>query len=156
MKPINASTELKRLHCLIDRYFDAIATAEEERELMTALATTELSSEKIDEARAVISYFAVGRAKQRHARALSHRRQWMRAAATIAIVLVFGAAILFSRPAERYEDRCIAYIGSTEVTDNSAVLAMMHSDLAEISEVTTSLRTDANAEIAAISDILSL
>ena len=157
MRPASETTEIRRLHSLIDRYFDATATEDEERELMKALASTDLSTEKIEEARAVAGFYAVGRAKERRRMKPASHRNWQRAAASVAVALVCGAAILFfSGHSDVSPDRCIAYIGEETITDSQMVLAMMQSDLDEINEVTQSLRADANAEISSFSDMFSL
>lgn len=147
--------EIKRLHELIDRYFDATATEAEERELYEALASTELSSDQIDEARAVAGFFACGRNKRRKA---NKRRVWLSAAASVAVAAVCGAAIFAAGPSSdsSSSNRCIAYIGNEEITDTHTVLAMMQNDLADINAATCSLRTDAQTELAAIAKELSL
>ena len=141
-------TDIKRLNQLIDRYFDATATEAEERELRLTLATTPLSSEKIDEARAVMGYFAAGRSVG--ATRSRSKSQWLRAAAAIAVAAVCGTALLTYHPGDKVADQCVAYIGETEITDSHAVLAMMRSDLAEIGEASQSVQTDVASQLSTL------
>ena len=141
-------TDIKRLDQLIDRYFDATATEAEERELRLTLATTPLSSEKIDEARAVMGYFAVSRKNQ--VDSASRGGSWLRAAAAIAVAAVCGTALLTYHPGDKVADQCVAYIGETEITDSHAVLAMMRSDLAEIGEASQSVQTDVASQLSTL------
>ena len=141
-------TDIKRLNQLIDRYFDATATEAEERELRLTLASTPLSSEKIDEARAVMGYFAASRKAE--VNKASRRGSWFRAAAAIAVAAVCGTAILTYRPNDKVTDLCVAYIGETEITDSHAVLSMMRSDLAEIGEASQSVQTDVASQLSTL------
>lgn len=145
MKP--NETDIKRLNQLIDRYFDATATEAEERELRLTLATTPLSSEKIDEVRAVMGYFALSRKAQ--ARNTSKGVSWLRAAA-IAVAAACGTALLTYHPGDKVADQCVAYIGETEITDSHEVLAMMRSDLAEIGEASQSIQTDVASQLSTL------
>ncbi len=137
-------TDIKRLHHLIDRYFEATATEAEERELRLALASTTLSSDKIDEARAVMGYFTIGRKARRQSGA------WLRAAAAVAVAAVCATAILTYRTDDKADDRCVAYIGGTEITDSHEVLAMMRSDLDEIGQAAQSVQTDVASQLSTL------
>ena len=141
-------TDIKRLNQLIDRYFDATATEAEERELRLTLATTPLSSEKIDEARAVMGYFAAGRRDGATRR--RRKSQWLRAAAAVAAAAVCGGALLTFISDGHTPNQCVAYIGETEITDSHAVLAMMRSDLAEIGEASQSVQTDVASKLSTL------
>ena len=55
--------ELRHIHELIDRYFNAETSEAEELRLKNILATTSYSSPEIDEAKAVLGYFAMSRGK---------------------------------------------------------------------------------------------
>ncbi len=141
-------SDIKRLHQLIDRYFDATATDAEEHELLLTLATTRLSSEKIDEARAVMGYFAVSRNVV--AKKSAGGRSWLRIAAAIAVAVVCGTALLTYRPSDDVADQCVAFIGETEITDSHTVLAMMRSDLSEIYEASQSVQTDVVSQLSTL------
>lgn len=141
-------SDINRMHRLIDRYFDATATEAEERELRMSLASTALSSEKIDEARAVMGYFAIGRSIK--APKSNRGGAWLRAAATVAVAAVCGIALLTFRPDGKAVNRCVAYIDGTEITDSHAVLAIMRSDLAEIGAASQSLQTDVSSQLSTL------
>lgn len=141
------SNDLGHIHRLIDLYFDANATEHEEKELRALLATTPLHSAKIDEARAVMGYFAAGR------RALHKKSRnnsiWLRAA-TVALVVAFGVAVLTIHPADRTTNSCVAYVGQTEITDNAKVLEMMRSDIAEIRKASQSVKAEVASQISTL------
>lgn len=141
-------SDIKRIHQLIDRYFDATATDAEERELRLTLATTPLSSEKIDEARAVMGYFAATRNVAAKKPAIG--ASWLRVAAAIAVAVVCGTALLTYQPGDKVADRCVAYIGETEITDSHVVLAMMRSELSEIGEASQSVQTEVASQLSTL------
>ena len=109
MKP--TESDIRRIDLLIDRYFEAETTEAEERELRLALAATKCRSAKIDEARAVLGYLAIGRneARRRRIFTLPH----VAAAAAVAAVCAAVALPLMQR-ADSGADRCVAYVGRTE------------------------------------------
>ncbi|MDE7335205.1 MAG: hypothetical protein K2N10_02685, partial [Muribaculaceae bacterium] len=125
MKP--NESEIKYLNRLINRYFDATASEAEERELRRMLASTRLRSPEIEQARAVMGFYAVGR------KAAPAGRQWrlpaaVTAAAAAAVVAVcVGANALFG-PSAAHANQCVAFGGQPSITDSRSVLAMMHSE----------------------------
>lgn len=148
--------DIKRLHQLIERYFDATATSAEEAELLRDLADPTLTSPEIEEARAVIGFFAVERSRK-----TTRRRHlpagWQRAAAAVAIAAVCGVA-LFTMPGRdtKQPDRCVAYVGDTEVTDSRMVMAMMRSDLSDLGEASADVRDDFGDQLSIFATELSL
>lgn len=145
MKP--TESDIRRIDLLIDRYFEAEATEAEERELRLALAATKCRSEKIDEARAVLGYLAVGRNEARRRRTFTLPR--VAAAAVVAAVCAAVALPLMQR-ADSDADRCVAYVGRTEITDSRRVLQMMHSDLALMGEASQSLESDVASQLSTL------
>ena len=101
-----SSPDIKRLHTLIVRYFDATATEDEEAELRRGLADTSLSSPEIEEARAVLGFFVTESRLPRRSRQQS---VWFRIAAAIALAAVCGTVLLNSGGNDRTDnDRCVA------------------------------------------------
>lgn len=145
MKP--TESDIRRIDLLIDRYFEAETTEAEERELRLALAATKCRSAKIDEARAVLGYLAIGRneARRRRIFTLPH----VAAAAAVAAVCAAVALPLMQR-ADSGADRCVAYVGRTEITDSRRVLQMMHSDLALMGEASQSLESDVTSQLSTL------
>ena len=146
MKP--TESDIRRIDLLIDRYFEAEATEAEERELRLALAATKCRSAKIDEARAVLGYLAIGRNEARRRRIFTLPRV-AAAAAAVAAVCAAVALPLMQR-ADSGADRCVAYVGRTEITDSRRVLQMMHSDLALMGEASQSLESDVASQLSTL------
>ena len=142
MKP--TESDIRRIDLLIDRYFEAEATEAEERELRLALAATKCRSAKIDEARAVMGYLAIGRNEARRRRIFTLPR-----VAAVAAVCAAVALPLMQR-ADSGADRCVAYVGRTEITDSRRVLQMMHSDLALMGEASQSLESDVASQLSTL------
>ncbi len=137
-------TDINYLYRLIERYFDATASEGEERELRRLLASTRLESPEIEQARAVLGFYAAGRTPR------VRRRLRLPAAAAAAVVVVagIGAAALFGPwRAGGQANQCVAYVGSTEITDSHRVMAMMQSELAEMSRASESVRADVASEL---------
>lgn len=151
------SPDINRLHELIERYFDATATEAEEAEMRRGLADMSLNSPRIDEARAVTGFFAVERQRQRRAAAPRQTVHWPRIAAAIAVAAVCGAALLtIPRHSDAEPDRCVAYVGDTEITDSQEVLAIMRSNLDELGEASADMRDDVNSQLSILATELSL
>ena len=110
---------------LIDKYFEAETTPEEELALREFLARTD--DPAFDEARAVLGYFSAQR---------GHRvaKVWVRtltasiaAAAAIALVAILGHDTV-TLP----DDTCVIYAYGEKNTDRQAVLDDMNQTLAEL------------------------
>lgn len=149
------SPDINRLHELIDRYFDATATEAEEAELLRGLADPTLTSPRIEEARAVAGFFAVERSHRSRQRIRTPR--WPKMAAAIAAAAVCGTALLTLPNHENSEpDRCVAYVGGTEITDSREVLAIMRSNLDDLGEASADVRSDIDAQLSIFATELSL
>lgn len=108
---------------LVERYFEAETTREEELALRRFLATNEADAPEFEEARAVMGYLAVGRSVHKSG-FKSRRRQalWWAAAAAV-VVLV--ALPLKQAPVAEEEDICVAYVDGKRLTDSNEVLQLM-------------------------------
>jgi len=100
---------------LIERYFEAETTPEEERALREFLARTE--DPAFDEARAVLGYFSAQRARRAARGRVSKLTGLLAAAAGLALVAVLGHSVL-SRP----DDTCVIYAYGEKTTDTQVVL----------------------------------
>lgn len=111
---------------LSERYFDARTTEEEEAALRRFLAS-DVGGAEFNDVRAVIGFSAVGRAKQRKAKAKRLRRAIAGIAAAVTAIAIAVPALL-----NQNDDVYIAYIGGTQYTDQEVVISQMHAALAEV------------------------
>lgn len=120
---------------LIERYFDAGTSLEEERLLRKLLASGEFSGKEVDEAISVMGLIAgsrSSRSKKRGKVAFTPRFKKLSAAASVAVALGVGIT-LFSLPAES-DFTCIAYNGGVRVEDRGEVEALLFEQLNDASE----------------------
>ncbi len=141
------------IHQLIERYFDATADLDEERELRALLAKVNASTPLIEEARAVIGFAAVERnlnRKKRTGRVTAVR--WMSMAASVAVALAVGT-VLMLRSQDRVVDRCIAYNGLNENTDVDMVMSLMGDQLQIIDDAAAMFEADVTGQLGAIAEL---
>lgn len=139
-----------RIQLLIERYFDATASEAEERELRLALADPALSGKEIDEARAVLGYFAVARDKSTPDIRRRNYRPAIAAAITLALVCAAALPLIFSGHAE--QNTCIAYIGGRQIVDQAKVIGLMNSDLEMLGDASAAMKSDFQSQISALSE----
>lgn len=139
--------DYKYIENLINRYFSAETTVAEERELRNVLATTRLSSRLIDEARAVIGYSSAASNSIKSKRS-ERSFHWLSVAASVALILVAGSALLIPRRASA-EPRCIAYVNSVAITDPDTVQQLAFETL------TMAFGADAETQQAQINELNS-
>jgi hypothetical protein len=116
---------------LIERYYDALTTPQEEELLKKFLAAPEADAPCFDEIKATLAYFAVS--KQTHKKKRTVKRILTRSIAAAAAILI---AIISVWQADNEQDICIAYINGRIVTDEAVVMQQMHSTMALISQTT--------------------
>ena len=133
---------------LIDRYFDGATSIEEERRLRAALASTDLSSPAIDDARAVMGVFAAARRI-----APARRRLWPRIAVAAASLAMLIGATLWFRPASS-DSINFALIGSQRIDDFTEIESMMHADLSCIADARSQVDASIAAELEALNDVI--
>lgn len=122
---INSKSELERL---IDRYFDGETSLQEEHQLRQAITACPWHSEKIEEARVVMGYFAAHRQHQRQLITKGTRQRFIGIAATIALVLSVGGYVLWHR-ADATNNVCIAYVNGEVVHNDDKVMTMIANDI---------------------------
>ena len=105
---------------LIERYFNAETTLEEERRLRQLLAEIPPGDQLADEAKAVMG-FSLCAPRRKKARLIPQGiRAWLSAAAAIAIVFTIGLFMPDSH--DSTPDMIYASINGHEVTDNNRVM----------------------------------
>lgn len=149
------------LHSLIERYFAGETSVAEERTLRSLLADTPLGADPLaDEARAVMGFSlasplprAVPRRKAK--RLAPTLRAWSGAAAAAVILLAIGIDMERIPRATPTADRCVAYIDGRAVSDDTAVMALMRSDLAAVGTASSEVSSEISADLSQIGEALN-
>jgi hypothetical protein len=95
--------DYEKWHELLERYFDAQTTDEEELSLRRFLSSPEAVGNEFDEARAVMGFLCVGKEKRlERQRSLWRKSAWMSVAA--------GVALLFRRSNHRRGGNIVAAV----------------------------------------------
>lgn len=139
MKTDKKKNIAKWLH-IAEKYFDATATAEEEKALASFLATEESNTPEFDEIKAVMGYLYTARAVEKRGNSQKKRTdwrfiaRWMTAAAMVAIVAGIGfiSNRILSGTQSETGELYIANINGTIYTDKDLVLDKMHRTMAMI------------------------
>lgn len=122
--------KIRLTHSLIRRYFDGNTSLDQEKQLRELLADNRLSSPEIEEARAVIGFFAAEAAAT--APAASRRRQrvpsLLKIAAALVALLSAAAVTVATFSASDPSPRCIAYINGTTISDTDKVMELLEAD----------------------------
>lgn len=121
----------EQLHRLIERYFNADTTVNEERVLLTELATTHLDSPVINEARAVMGFSLSHRSVHKP---VAKRRPWLRAAASVAVLATIAVTGYRASLNSYTTAECFAYVDGERITDKSTVLSMMFEGLSNVAD----------------------
>lgn len=145
--------DIQRINDLIDRYFDATTSLDEERELRRLLAATSVRSPKIDEARAVMGLMVVERKLSR--RYLKMPWRFVAGiAASVAVVLALGVGILSDgSEGHGYDNQCVAYTGASEISNAADVMSLFDDQLRMIDDAATALETDIAGQLSVIAEI---
>lgn len=144
---MNAKENIKYLEHLIDLYFEGLTDTPQETQLRRLLASTELTSDKIDEARAVMGYFAAsrtieGREKRKNAQTrILPRIRLIDIAASVAIIAAFALAVINFRAADD-NSRCMAYANDIVISDAAEVMGIMDNDLSAMREATEDFQAE--------------
>lgn len=144
---MNAKENIKYLEHLIDRYFEGMTDSTQETRLRRLLASTELTSDKIDEARAVMGYFAASRAVESRERRktvqtrILPRIRLIDIAASVAIIAAFALAVINFRAADE-NSRCMAYANDIVISDAAEVMGIMDNDLSAMREATEDFQAE--------------
>lgn len=139
------------LHRLIEKYFDATATLDEERLLRTMLADPAFDSEEADEARAVM-LVSVARPARKSSPRLRRTFRPLAVAASLAVLLALGATLL-TLPAA--ETECVAYKDGHRIDDPDRVMEMVSADLALLGSVERETATDITNQISELASAIN-
>lgn len=144
---MNTKENIKYLEHLIDLYFEGMTDSTQETRLRRLLASTELTSDKIDEARAVMGYFAASRAVESRERRktvqtrILPRIRLIDIAASVAIIAAFALAVINFRAADE-NSRCMAYANDIVISDAAEVMGIMDNDLLAMREATEDFQAE--------------
>ena len=122
---------------LVERYFEATLSDDEERELRLFLASDSSSSPIFDEAKAVIGYIATVKAHKQQGNTRKRNSIIGQIARYSAAAAIMGAIIAGIRYNSSTADICVAYIDGKRYTDRATVLAQMHKAMAHVSSNTS-------------------
>ena len=113
---------MKRIDEYIDGYFEGTLSEEEELRLKVFLASEAGQAPEYDEVRAVMGFFATGKA-------IKHRRHWPRITAVAA-----GLAMLVTLGVNSYykENICVSFVNGRKVTDKVVVMNDVDNTLADL------------------------
>lgn len=128
--------KMNKINEYIDKYFEGTLSEAEELKLKAFLSSPEGQAPEYDEARAVMSYFAVGKsllrkdAKEYSRRDSRHRGSvWLRVAVAAVCAGIF---ITIGVNVYNKENICVSYVGGQKVTDKEVVMNDVDGILADL------------------------
>ena len=107
---------------LVEKYFDALTTQQEEQELKKFLVTPAADAQCFNEIKAVMGYFATQKAIKK--RAKSHVPNIAKWSAVAAAILAIAATFAWNSISNE-ENICIAYVNGIKYTDEAMVMKEM-------------------------------
>lgn len=106
---------------LVEKYFDALTTRQEEEELKKFLASPAADAQCFNEIKAVMGYFSSQKSKKKKLRnKIQKITRWSIAAAIVAIAATFAWNSISNE-----ENICIAYVNGIKYTDEAMVMKEM-------------------------------
>lgn len=130
------SRTIEEWSTLVEQYFDATLTDDEEKQLRLFLASDASSSPIFDEAKAVIGYIATANAHKQQGNTRKRNSIIGQIARYSAAAAIIGAIIVGIRYNSTPSEICVAYIDGKRYTDRATVLAQMHKAMAHVSNNT--------------------
>ena len=122
---------------LVERYFEATLSDEEERELRLFLASEASSSPIFDEVKAVAGYIATAKGRREKGNTRKRSSVIVQIARYSAAAAIIGAVIVGIQLGSTPSEICVAYIDGKRYTDRAIVLAQMHRAMAHVSNNTS-------------------
>lgn len=113
---------------MLQRYWEAETTPEEERALARYAAKTD--DPAFGEIRAVLGYLSVGRTEKARRGRRVRQYTFAAAAASVAVVAALSLGLLTGR-GQRTDDLCIRYAYGVQTGDSEAIMASVASSLAD-------------------------
>jgi len=121
-------TDKEKYTALMQRYWEAETTSEEERDLARYVANTD--DPDFDEVRGVLGYLSVGRDRKASRRRTIRFYAWAAAAACLVAVVALRPGLPAGQP-KPVEDLCVSYAYGVQTTDKGAIMASVESSLAD-------------------------
>ena len=134
------------LHNLIERYFNADTSLEEERLLRRELATgiNNPDDPVIQEACAVMGLHVIRR---------KPAAIWRNVAA-VAVAIAVTGSLLSGVIRQQSTGECVAYVNGQRISDRDAVMKLMFADLNEMEEASNCIEASITNELHEIADIM--
>lgn len=139
----------EQLDALIQRYFDAATSFEEEEMLRRAVAHR--TEPRFNEIRAVLGFF-VAKRRLRHSNRMA---VWKRAAAVAAAVALIATAGFNLMQGNAESGTCYAMVGGTRIDDESQVLSLMQSGLGDIGDAAMEADISVQSQMADIASFIN-
>lgn len=121
-------TDKEKYKNLMQRYWDAETTPEEERDLARYVARVD--DPEFEELRGVLGYLSIGKEKKVRKVRTVHLFPLVAVAASIAAVIAIGFSLRYSG-AKADDELYICYSYGEKMTDNQQVMASVESSLAD-------------------------
>lgn len=131
-KNMDSGLKPDRIDLLVERYFNAETTIEEEEELKLLVAND--SNPRYDDIRAVLGYVTVKRGQRKKAFGRNAFGTAMRVAAMVAVVIAVGFGIMrmTSQEENGIDNHCYAYVQGQRISDVETVTAIMGDNLSDL------------------------
>lgn len=133
---------------LIERYFNAEISVEEEAALKCAVAAN--SDPRYDDIRAVLGYVAVKKS-HRNVRHVQWGRRAVRVAAMVAVVACMGLSVLMldgnGGNSDASGNDCYAYVQGKRVDDPAHVMSLVQDDFSDIREAAQETDNDMQSQL---------
>lgn len=127
---------------LIERYFEAETSEEEELALKLFLASPESADECFNEIKAVLGYVSVGKQlnKEKKNRKIYLTPSAYKIAAAIVLCCIVSVSLLISN--YKAKNECLVYINGEMYTDSEMVFSEMQNSIERIKSETEDLRME--------------
>lgn len=143
----------KRLHQLLELYYDGRTTLRQERAVRRALADYRGSDRDLVAARAVMA-FAVVEGRSRQANRVMRRRNLVAAASAVAAIALM-AGLWFAVPRTAAEPECYAVVSGRYVDDAATALSLMESQLADVGSAADDVSEAVNSDLQLFGDVFN-
>ena len=144
---------MERIDEIIERYFEATLSEEEETALKAFLASPEGQAPEYDEVRAVMGFFAAGRSlsnSNRSRRLLSLSKQskgrWFCKPINRIAAIAAGLAIIITLGVSQYNKNniCVSFVDGKKITDREVVMNDVDNILADLLSDRTDMEEQLN------------
>lgn len=117
---------MERIDEMIERYFEATLSEEEETALKAFLVSPEGQAPEYDEVRAVMGYFAAGRVVRQAHQPSRLAKRIVAIAASLAIIVTLGVNMY------NKTNICVSFVDGKKVTDKEVVMNDVDNILADL------------------------